>query len=138
MRRTIIPYEPRLKELARELRNNSTKAEVMLWKSLKGKQCFGYDFHRQKPLFKYIVDFFCYELMLAIEIDGLTHHDPDVHLKDLEKEKFLVNSGIHVIRFTDEEVYFHKRDVLAEIERYVIEHEKIVPCLSRCFREEGI
>jgi very-short-patch-repair endonuclease len=66
-RRKIIPYNPALKELARKLRNNATKAERVLWHSLSGKQCFGYDFHRQKPIGNYIVDFFCQELMLAIE-----------------------------------------------------------------------
>ena len=68
MRRKIIPYNPALKEKARELRNNSTKTEIMLWMYLKGKQMKGYDFHRQKPLDEYIVDFFCNELLLAIEI----------------------------------------------------------------------
>ena len=73
MKRKIIPYDPKLKQLARELRNKSTLAEVLLWKHLKGKQIQGYDFHRQKPLDQYIVDFFCSELMLAIEIDGDSH-----------------------------------------------------------------
>ena len=73
MRRKIIPYNPALKEKARELRNNSTTSEIKLWKFLKGKQMCGYDFHRQKPLDNYIVDFFCDELMLAVEIDGLSH-----------------------------------------------------------------
>jgi very-short-patch-repair endonuclease len=50
MRRKIIPYNPKLKELARELRNNSTKAEIILWLKLKGKQMYDYDFHRQKPI----------------------------------------------------------------------------------------
>jgi len=49
-RRKIIPYNPKLKELARKLRNNSTKSEIILWKFLKGKQMHGYDFHRQKPV----------------------------------------------------------------------------------------
>ncbi len=52
-----IKYNPKLKELARQLRNNSTKAEIKLWKYLKGKQMLGYDFHRQKPIDNYIVDF---------------------------------------------------------------------------------
>lgn len=72
-RRKIIPYNPALKEKARELRNNSTISEIFLWQFLKGKQMLGYDFHRQKPLDEYIVDFFCNELMLAIEIDGESH-----------------------------------------------------------------
>ena len=74
-RKTIIPYDPKLKDLARQLRKNSTLSEVLLWNYLKGKQMLGYDFDRQKLIDNYIVDFFCNELMLAIEIDGDTHND---------------------------------------------------------------
>lgn len=69
-RRKIIPYNPKLKLLARQLRNNSTPTEIRLWQHLKGKQMMGYDFHRQKPLDNYVADFFCNELMLALEIVG--------------------------------------------------------------------
>jgi very-short-patch-repair endonuclease len=53
-----INYNPELKELAKTLRNNSTKAEIKLWTYLKGKQLMGHDFHRQKPIDNYIADFF--------------------------------------------------------------------------------
>ena len=72
-RRQILRYNPKLKALARELRNRSTFSEVLLWNQLKGRRIRGYQFLRQKPIDNYIVDFFCYELMLAIEIDGQTH-----------------------------------------------------------------
>lgn len=85
--RKIIPYNPRLKELARKLRNNSTKAENVLWLCLKGKQMCGYDFHRQKPIDNFILDFFCHELMLGIEVDGYTHRFEDTFVKDDLKEK---------------------------------------------------
>ena len=58
MRRKIIPYNPKLKEYARNLRNKSTKSEVLLWEYLKNKRMNGYDFHRQKPIGNYILDFF--------------------------------------------------------------------------------
>lgn len=86
-RRKIIPYNPRLKELARKLRNNSTKAENVLWLCLKGKQMCSYDFHRQKPIDNFILDFFCHELMLGIEVDGYTHCFEDTFVKDDLKEK---------------------------------------------------
>ena len=73
-RKNILSYNPILKDLARDLRNNSTLSEVLLWKYLKGGQMLGYDFDRQKPVDNFIVDFFCNELMLAIEIDGETHN----------------------------------------------------------------
>jgi len=68
-----LQYNPKLKEFARRLRNNSTYAEIRLWQKLNKKQLKGYDFHRQKPIDNFIVDFFCHELMLAIEIDGVSH-----------------------------------------------------------------
>ena len=82
MRRKIIPYNPKLKEYARYLRNNSTRSEIRLWHELKGKQRLGYDFHRQKPLLHFIADFYCYELKLVIELDGYTHEFPEVIRKD--------------------------------------------------------
>jgi very-short-patch-repair endonuclease len=73
-RKKIIPYNPNLKEIAKQLRKNSTPSEILLWRYLKGKQMFCYDFDRQKPIDNFIVDFFCNELTLAIEIDGDTHN----------------------------------------------------------------
>jgi very-short-patch-repair endonuclease len=71
--RRIISYNPKLKGFARNLPNNSTLSEVLLGRKLKRKQMGGYDFHRQKPIDNYIVDFFCSELMLAIEINRRSH-----------------------------------------------------------------
>ena len=122
-RRKIIPYNPRLKELARQLRNNATKSEIILWKSLSGKQCLGYDFHRQKPLGEFIVDFFCHELMLAIEVDGVSHNQDQVMKKDQKKELFLNSIGITIVRFQDSDIYPDNRDALAEIERYIHAHQ---------------
>jgi very-short-patch-repair endonuclease len=123
-KRKIIPYSPKLKQLARNLRNNSTKTEVFMWQKLKGKQMYGYDFHRQKPLDNYIVDFFCNELMLAIEIDGYSHELIEVYNKDLKKEKRLNDLGITVLRFTDKEVLAQMENVLRAIEWFIFEFEK--------------
>ncbi|MCD4695224.1 MAG: endonuclease domain-containing protein [Bacteroidales bacterium] len=126
-RRKIIAYNPKLKEYARQLRNNSTKSEIILWKYLKGKQMMGYDFHRQKPLNNFIVDFFCHELMLSIEIDGYTHLLEEVQIKDAEKEKKLNELGIHVLRFPDSDVYEDIENVLREIEGYIVKYERTHP-----------
>jgi very-short-patch-repair endonuclease len=113
-RRKIIPYNPNLKELARKLRNSSTLSEVLLWNHLKRRQMRGYQFLRQKPLDKYIVDFFCYELMLAIEIDGVSH---DEKAKvDVMRQKRLESFGIHFLRFTDSDVKNNMCGVLQSIE----------------------
>ena len=123
-RRKIIPYNPNLKEFARELRNNSTKAEIILWQKLKRKQMYGYDFHRQKPLDNYIVDFFCHELMLAIEVDGYSHQFEEVYDKDVRKTQRLNELGVYVLRFTDNEVLKEMFSVMLAIESYITEFER--------------
>ena len=118
-RRKIIPYNPALKEKARELRNNSTKSEIHLWSLLKGKFEGKYDFHRQKPLDEYIADFYCHELQLVIEVDGITHDWEETQRKDFEKETRLNELKLNVLRFTDEEVLKHEESVLETIRNYI-------------------
>ena len=120
MRRKIIPYNPKLKQLARNLRNNSTLSEVLLWRELKGKKLKGYDFHRQKPIDNYIVDFYCPELLLAIEIDGSTHNEKV--REDGLRQRRLENLGVHVIRFADINVKKDLQGVLVTIEEWVDVH----------------
>lgn len=126
-KRKIIPYKPYLKEYARELRNKSTKAEIILWQKLKRRQMYGYDFHRQKPIDNYIIDFFCYELMLAIEVDGYSHELIEVFNKDGEKEKRLDELGVTVMRYSDYQVLKDTENVLRSIESYIIEFERHTP-----------
>ncbi|MAZ72914.1 MAG: DNA methylase [Flavobacteriaceae bacterium] len=126
-RRKIIPYNPKLKLLARELRNTSIKAEIILWTKLKGKQYFGYDFHRQKPIDNYILDFFCHELMLGIEVDGYSHELVEVYKKDVIKEKKMIELGIFVLRFTDNQVLKDTFNVLLAIEDYIKTYEANTP-----------
>lgn len=126
-KRKIIPYKPYLKEYARELRNKSTKAEIILWQKLKRKQMYGYDFHRQKPIDNYIIDFFCHELMLAIEVDGYSHELIEVFNKDGKKEKRLNELGVTVMRYSDYQVLKDTENVLRSIESYIVEFEKHTP-----------
>src|SRR5690606_1322633 len=118
-----IYYNPKLKELARQLRNNSTKSEIKLWMCLKGKQMYGYDFHRQKPIDEYIVDFFCNKLKLAIECDGYSHQIVEVWEKDNKKTKRLNELGIEVLRFSDEQILKDTENVLRVIEDYIERYE---------------
>ncbi|PCJ26603.1 MAG: DNA methylase [Flavobacteriales bacterium] len=127
MKRKIIPYNSKLKELARKLRNNSTKSEIRLWQQLKRKQLFGYDFHRQKPLLNYIADFYCYELKLVIELDGYTHQFEEVVIKDELKQKELEEIGLTVLRFDDNEVMKDINNVLRTLEGYIDDFEKHTP-----------
>ena len=70
-----IHYNPDLKQRSKELRKNATYSEKLLWKHLRSRQLLGYQFMRQKPIYNYIVDFYCSALKLVIEIDGITHND---------------------------------------------------------------
>ena len=126
-KRKIIPYNPNLKELARQLRNNATKAEIILWQNLKGKQMYGYDFHRQKPIDNYIIDFFCHELMLGIEVDGYSHQIIEVFNKDVKKEGLMNMLGLHILRFSDEQVLKDTDNVIRAIEWYMANFEEHTP-----------
>jgi very-short-patch-repair endonuclease len=87
-------YNKKLKPLAGQLRRNLTKAEACLWKyALKTKQLKGYQFKRQRPVLQYIADFFCKELMLIIEIDGITHDNNVSQAKDIRREECLAKAG---------------------------------------------
>ena len=111
-KRKIIPYNPKLTVLARKLRNESTETEIYLWLKLKGKQMYGYDFHRQKPIDNYILDFFCYDLQLGIEVDGYSHEILEVYNKDRIKEKRMNELGITILRFSDFEVLKDMENVI--------------------------
>ena len=118
-KRKIIPYNPKLKDLARQLKNNSTKAEIYLWQKLKNKQMCGYDFHRQKPIDNYILDFFCHELMLGIEVDGYSHELLKIQTKDSIKEQRMHELGIDLLRFSNYQVTTDMENVLGAIEWYI-------------------
>ncbi len=120
----IIPYNPNLKELASELRKKMTLSEVLLWNELKHKRMLGFDFDRQRPINDYIVDFYCKELKLAIEIDGDTHIYRDD--EDDERQKKLEELGVHFLRFDDIEVKKSMTNVLRVIEDW-IEKNKPTP-----------
>ena len=118
----ILPYNPRLKELARKLRKEGTLSEVILWQQLKGKQVMGLDFHRQKPIDKYIVDFYCPRLMLAIEIDGSSHEHKQVHEEDIMRQERIEVLGVTVLRFDDSEIKNNLEGVVRTIENWTREH----------------
>ncbi len=120
-RNKIILYNPELKALARNLRQSSTKSEIRLWKYIKGK-VLGYQFHRQVPIDEFIVDFFCHELRLIIEIDGYTHDYNYEH--DLHRQEKLESFGLQLIRFTDEDIRKHLNDVLRIIKVKICEIEE--------------
>ena len=119
-RRKIIPYNPKLKERVHYLRNNSTLSEMLLWNHVKCKQMRGLDFDRQKPIDYYIVDFFCSELMLAIEIDGDSHDDKGGY--DEARQQRLESLGVRFLRFDDLDIKRNMEGVLSEIENWILAH----------------
>jgi very-short-patch-repair endonuclease len=98
-------YNKKLRNFASTNRKDMTKAEACLWKYvLGGRKMLGYQFRRQRPVLNFIADFMCKELMLIIEVDGLTHQWEEVYKKDLLRQKQLEEIGFTVLRFDDEEV----------------------------------
>ena len=98
--RKIIPYNPKLVALAKKLRNNMTLGEIALWREIKGKK-LGVRFSRQIPIDQYIVDFYCKDLQLAIEVDGSIHFEEKHQEKDMIRQQKLETLGVTVIRFSD-------------------------------------
>ncbi len=114
-----LPYNPKLKDRAKELRKSNVLSEVIFWNSIKNKQFWGLDFDRQKVIGNYIVDFYLKQLSLIVEIDGISHNDKQDY--DEERQKYLESLGLNVIRFNDNDI---KRDLTAVIkylENYIVE-----------------
>ena len=124
MHRKILPYNPKLKPLAKALRQNMTFSEVLLWNELKQKKMLEFDFDRQRPIDNYIVDFYCKDLMLAIEVDGISHDFEEVRDNDEIRQKRLEDLGVRFLRFDDWEVKNDMANVLRTIEYWILEHGK--------------
>ncbi|WP_430934466.1 endonuclease domain-containing protein [Saccharicrinis sp. 156] len=106
----------KLKQFRRHLRNNSTPAETELWKYLKNKQVNGLRFRRQHPIGNYILDFYCVQIKLAIELDGEVHVYNEEY--DLKRDTFLNEQGISVLRYENKFVFEFLEQILEEIEEF--------------------
>lgn len=100
--RRCLPYNPKLKQRARNLRNNSTKAEIKMWVDILRNRQTGFQFYRQKPLYHFIVDFYCPKLKLVIEIDGGSHNEKIEY--DRVRTELLNVFDLDVIRYRNEDV----------------------------------
>ncbi len=100
-------------ELARELRQNMTEAEKLLWERLKKKQLDGHRFRRQHPVYRYVLDFYCHEKNLAIELDGGVHRKSEEY--DEFRDETLKSTGIETLRFSNDDVFNNIDQVLTEI-----------------------
>ena len=119
-----LPYDKDLKEFSRYLRNNSTLSEILLWNKIKNRALNGYLFNRQKPLDRYIVDFYCQELKLVIEIDGSSHNHPEAYLSDVKRQTALEKIDLRFIRFHDIDVKRNMDNVIRTIESYIKDFEE--------------
>jgi len=131
-------YYEELRILARQNRNNPTEAEKMVWEILR-RRFYQYKFTRQKPINRFIIDFYCSKLLLAIEIDG------GIHEKSLERDKgrdsILGAMGISTVRFTNNEIV-DNNIFIGKIGEIINKRSKeilVLPFIKgRTFKERGL
>jgi very-short-patch-repair endonuclease len=104
-----------LRELAKTLRKNQTEAEGYLWQFLRDRRLAGYKFRRQYPIGNYILDFYCPQKKLAIELDGGQHGTDRGLAYDQQRATILEKYGIKVLRYWDNEVFQNTNDILDDI-----------------------
>jgi very-short-patch-repair endonuclease len=116
-------YNPNLREYSRELRTESvSKAEKFLWKAALSRNQQGAKFKRQRPIDRFIVDFFCQELGLIIEIDGSSHFFKEDY--DNYRQEKLKSFGYSIMRFSE-------GDVLNKYESVLLEIQQVIECLKQ-------
>lgn len=108
-------------ELAKQLRQNQTDAEKLLWYLLRNRQLANAKFRRQHPIAGYIADFYCHEHKLAVELDGGQHFTEVGIERDAQRTERLNKSGVQVLRFANSQVLTEIEAVLQMI------HEKVMP-----------
>ena len=113
-----LPYNPALKDRSRELRRAGNLAEVLMWNQLKRKQFFGLDFDRQKIIGNYIVDFYCAEKSVVIEVDGSSHDDKVEY--DAIRDAFLMGLDLTVIHLCDRDVKNNMAGVMDFLRGHVV------------------
>lgn len=118
---------PPILRLARDHRHPLTPAEAKIWSKVRNRG-LGFKIRRQHPIWRFIVDFYCAEAKLVIEIDGDSHAEPDQEEYDTARAKWLEERGYKVIRITNEDVHKHLEDALKEI--YLTCQERTVALYS--------
>ena len=113
--RKWIRTSSQINRSARQLRQQMTPAEQMLWKRLHNRQVAGLKFRRQQAFGPYIFDFFCSQLKLVIELDGAIHNDPIERANDAERDAQCRAHGLTVLRFTNDEVFYNIEGIIQAI-----------------------
>lgn len=130
-----LKYLDELRILAREKRNNPTKAEQIFWDQILQYDKIKYRFLRQKPISRFILDFYCSKLLLAIEIDGDSHEDKKY--LDSERDIFFAKYNISTIRYTNEQVFNNLNKIKIDLIEKIKEREKIIFCSPFVKGESG-
>ena len=112
---SFLRNDPSLKDRRRKLRHNQTDAEKALWAQVRNKQFFGLKFFRQYSMGAYILDFYCPEKKLAVELDGGQHNLPEGKEYDAERTAYLNSHGIQVVRFWNHTVLCEMEGVLESL-----------------------
>lgn len=99
-----------------------TRAEIILWSRLRSKKINGYKFRRQQPIFDYIVDFYCDELKLIIEVDGEIHSLNEKPKYDLKRDNILKINGYHITRLSNFEIETEINSTINKIISYISEN----------------
>ena len=116
MKHTPYIHNERDQKLLRQtLRNNATSAEAILWRALKGKQVEGLKFRRQFGVGPYVIDFYCPEIRLGIELDGGVHKESYTKVYDEMRTEFLAENRIRVLRFENEVLYNNVAGIIEAI-----------------------
>ena len=110
-----LPLPPELLQRRRELRRNATDAEQLLWGLLRGCQLGRAKFRRQHPLGRFVLDFYCHEALLAVELDGGGHAEPGQARYDTDRTQALQAEGVRVLRFWNHEMLQDPEAVLEVI-----------------------
>ena len=107
--------DPQHKGRRKQLRKHMTSAEVALWRALRRKGAGGFKFRRQQGIGSYVLDFYCPELRLCVELDGSSHDKKYEY--DVQRTAFLKQQGIKVIRYRNEQVWTNMEGIVTEIVR---------------------
>jgi very-short-patch-repair endonuclease len=118
----ILHYNKTSEKSKRQfLRTHMTRHEEILWSRLRRRQVLGYKFRRQYSVGAFVLDFYCPELKLAIEVDGPSHETAAAKENDAERQAYVQQFGIRFLRFTNEQVESEPGAVLSAIEKAIVQ-----------------
>ena len=116
---TSLDYDRRLKPYSRILRTGMTVPEKMLWSKIRKRQVLGIRFYRQRPLSRFIVDFFAPKPRVVIELDGIQHTGQEHAYQDSQRDAYFKNHGMIVLRYSNTQIKDDLESIVLDISGYV-------------------